>query len=540
MPIVTQTSASDDMPATRVRGAWAALALLVGAQLLLLIGASLLGHHSPPLDVTEMHSWAFAPQLGYYKHPPLPAWGVAASAALFGRSQLALFVPAAVSIVLATLAVWPLALRIVGARLAVVALFLQSTVAYYTVYAPDYNHNVAQMPFWAMAVTALYFALCEGRARWWLAFGAALGVTALGKYSAIFFLAGVLVLLVWEPMARRHVTPRNVLVAVVGLVITFGPHLAWLVTHDFAPLRYIAERGDALSTNASWGERFGSYVLAQLLANLVPLAAWLVLRRRALPVAPVAARAPAPVDEGDRRDAHGDPRFDDGVHRRFDRRFVVALGLAPFAATLLVGLSGAYLHPMWASAMFPLSGLLVVLALGARAQRLSTRGCLRAWAALMLTYGAAYAVKNTPLWPRFTHHYARAAYPGPELARQVDALWRAEVPDRPLRTIVGTPWEAEVASFFSAYQTAVLADADFARTPWVTPDDIARCGAVVVWDPLTGFEAVLRARFPTVKLLPMLAVDPDRADTYYRKSVAAAVILPQAGAPAANCPLRAR
>lgn len=512
-PFTTQSGA----PSAGGGSAWRALALLAAAQLILLIGFSLLGHHAPPLDVTEMHSWAFAPQPGYFKHPPLPAWGVAVSEALFGRSQFALFVPAAVSVVVATLAIWPLALRIAGPRRALVALFLQSTVAYYTVYAPDYNHNVAQMPFWALAISAAYFALRDGRARWWFAFGAALGVTALGKYSAIFLLPGLVALLLWERGARRHLTAANLLTALAGLVLAFGPHAAWLVAHDFAPLRYIAERGDDLSATASWFERFGSYVLAQLIANLVPLAVWLLLRRRAVVGTDSGADASA----------------------RFDRRFVLALGLGPFAATLAVGLAGAYLHPMWASAMFPLSGLLVVLALGARTDRLATRGWLLGWGALMLLYGSAYAVKNTPWWPAMTRHYARAAYPGPELARQLDALWRAEVPGRPLRTIVGTPWESEVASFFSQYRTAVLANADFARTPWVTPDEISRCGAVVVWDPPTGFEAVLRARFPAVKIMPLLLVDPDRPRTYYRKGVAAAVIFPQSGAPATDCPARA-
>ncbi len=489
----------------------AGLVLLLLAQLLLLIVFPLLGHHAPPLDVVEMHTWAFEPQLGYYKHPPLPAWGVYLSEAIFGRRQLALFVPSAVSVAIATLAVWPLARRMFGARRALVALFLQSTLAYYNLYAPDFNHNVAQMPFWALAVCALYFALRDGRARWWFGFGLALGMSALAKYSAVFLLPGVLLMLAWDSGARRQLGVAKLLAAGAGVLVCFGPHFWWLVAHQFAPLHYIAERVGELGAHASWLERFGSYLGAQLLAHVVLLAVWLGMRRSGAP-APGACSA------------------------RFDDRFLVALGLGPFCATVLVGLSGSYLHPMWASAMFPLSGLLLVRALGMRAERLYARQWALAWLALMLVIGAGYASKNTGLWSRRTNVYARAAYPGPELARLLEARWRAEVPDRPLRTIVGTPWEAGVASFFSQSSTAVLIDADFAISPWVTPDEIARCGAIVAWNPLIGeFLPALMARFPNARILAPLEVDPQRAGTYYRKVVAAAVIAPQTGSPAAAC-----
>lgn len=498
-------------------GVHTGLALLLAAQLALLILFPLLGHHSPPLDVTEIHTWAVAPQLGYYKHPPLPAWGLFLSEAMFGRTRLALFVPGALSIALATLAVWPLALRFLGPRRALAALFLQSTVLYYNLYAPDYNHNVAQMPFWALAVTAFYFAVGEGGKRWWFAFGAALGLTALGKYSAAFLPLGCLALLVWDRQARRHLNAVNLLCAAAGFLLLFGPHLAWLVAHDFAPLRYVHDRLDDLAAHASWAERFNSYVGAQLIAHVVLLVVLLICM---VGKAPGQERSPA---------------------TRLDHRFLLALGLGPFIATLVVGLSGSYLHPMWASAMFPLSGLLAVRALGPRADRLLGRGWLAAWLALMLLFGAGYAVKNSAVWPSLTKNYARAAYPGPELARLLEARWHEEVPDRPLRTVVGTAWEASVASFFMKADTRVLIGADFATSPWVTPEDIARCGAIVTWDPWNpaiDFPAILHAKFPTLKMLPRLDVDPDRPGTYYRKGVGAAVILPAAGSPAAACVAR--
>ena len=498
------------------------LCWLLAGQLLLLILFPLLGHHSPPLDAIEMHTWAAAPQLDYYKHPPLPAWGVFLSEALFGRTGFALFLPAALSVALATIVTWPLARRIVGPRRALAALFIQSTVAYYTLYAPDYNHNVAQMPFWAMTIAAFYVALTGGSRRWWCGFGAALGMSALAKYSAAVLPLACLALLLWEPQARRHATPLNLLYAAGGFVLVFGPHFGALAAHDFAPIHYLQQRGGNLSANASWSERFLSYAVGQLVANLIPLALLIGLRL-------VPRRVPAPVT------AAAEPAA------RFNRRFLVALGLGPFAVTLVIGLAGVYLHPMWASAMFPLTGLLVVQCLGARADLLRGRRWFAAWALLMGVFGVVYAAKNTAAWSGATKKFARAAYPGPELARLLDQRWREQVPDRPLRTIAGTKWEAGVASFFSSYRTRVLIDADFAISPWIAPGEVARCGAIVTWDPwdpALDFAPMLRARFPGVRMLPNLLVEPDRPGTYYRKEVGVAVILPTPGWPASACPPR--
>lgn len=521
------------MPAaTRCYDARRGLALLLAGQLLLLILFPLLGHHSPPLDVIEMHTWAAVPQLDYYKHPPLPAWGVFVSEALFGRTGFALFLPAALSVALATIVTWPLARKLAGARRALAALFIQSTVAYYTLYAPDYNHNVAQMPFWAMTIALFYTALTTGARRWWCGFGAALGMTALAKYSAaVLPLAGV-ALLLWEPQARRHATLVNLLCAAAGFALVFGPHFGALAAHDFAPIHYLQQRSGDLAASASWSERFLSYVGGQLIANLIPLALLLGLRcvsgrvpGHAAPSAP-AAQPCAPAAE---------------PSARFNQRFLLALGLGPFAVTLAIGLTGAYLHPMWASAMFPLSGLLVVQVLGARADLLRGRRWFAAWVVLMLLIGGAYAAKNTAAWSVVTKKFARAAYPGPELARLLDQRWREQVPDRPLRTIVGTKWEAGVASFFSSYRTRVLIDGDFAISPWIAPDEVARCGAIVTWDPWSAppdFGQNLRTRFPAVRMLANLAVEPDRPGTYYRKEVGVAVILPSPGSLASACPPR--
>jgi hypothetical protein len=489
------------------------LCFLLLFQLFFLTIIPLLGHHTPPFDVIEMTTWAKVPQLGYYKHPPLPAWGIYLSELIFGRTQLSVFIPSALSIAIATLAVWPLALRFFGAKRAIIALFLQATLIYYNLYAPDYNHNVAQIPFWALTICAFYFALADGRLRWWIAFGAALGVTTLSKYSAAFLPLACVFLLIWERQARRFLTVRNVAVAAIAFFVVTGPHLAWLVQHDFAPIHYMNDRLGDLANNASWSERFLSYVVMQILVHLVPLGMVLWLMRS----------APDNCSEN----LSGEDEFAASILNRLNDRFLLVMGLGPFLITVLLGLSGSYLHPMWATAMFPLSGLIVVRLLGARTELLWSPRWLIAWLMLMVFFGAVYAAKNTAQWHVLTKKYARASYPGPELARQLDKNWNAAFPGKPMRYIIGTSWEAGVASFESAYQTKVLIDGDLTITPWISADDITHCGALLVWDPAIDMLSLIQTRWPEVKPQAPLVIAPDRVGTYSTLTLSWALIAPQ-------------
>ncbi len=470
----------------------------------------ILGHHTPPLDVIEMTTWAHVPQLGYYKHPPLPAWGIYLSESIFGRNSFALFIPSALSIGIAILAVWPLALLFFGAKRGIIALFLQSTLIYYNLYAPDYNHNVAQIPFWALTVTAFYFAVSDGRARYWIGFGAALGVTTLSKYSAAFLPLACVLLMLWEKEARRFLTVKNIGLAAIAFFVVLGPHLLWLVQHDFAPIHYMNDRLGDLSLNASWSERFISYVAMQVLVHLVLIGVgvWGLLGSRNKSETSLECSTMPELS-------------------RFNQRFLWVMGFGPFAITVLLGLSGSYLHPMWATAMFPLSGLIIARLLAARIELLWSPRWLIVWVLLMSFFGAIYAAKNTAGWHQLTNKYARASYPGPELAKALDQKWRLAFPGKPLRYIVGTSWEAGVASFESSFQTQVLIDGDLTISPWISKAKLSSCGALVVWDPNVDMLTQLQVHWPQIGEQQQLDLMPDRTNTYSALILAWAIIPPQ-------------
>src|SRR5205807_5858979 len=101
----------------------------------------------------------------------------------------------------------------------------------------------------------------------------------------------------------------------------------------------------------------------------------------------------------------------------------------------------------------------------------------------------------------------------------------------PIRLVLGPDWEAGAIALYLPEHPAVLPNADWRQAPWIDPDLMARCGALVIG----------RTEHPLEQQLPALqaarTVDPTMLHAKDRlgrdSAVQAAVIAPS---PGASCP----
>lgn len=425
-----------------------------------------LSHHSPPLDMIEGFVWSLHPQAGYYKHPPLPPWVISASTSLAGKHMLALLVLGPVSIVLALLALWWLARQFLDERLAVVALFLSTTQFYFNVLIPEFNHNVIQIPLWALSITLFWVATRRGQLIWFFLLGVSLGFCALAKYSAALL---YLFMMTWSLLdidTRRHLSVGKVLLCAATAAMVAAPHLTWLLQHDFQPFHYAQER---MSEQLSLAGRFGeavSFLAAQLgiLAVMLLLTAWLMRRHRSTeaPLAPAA---------GLRSATSVSPAI-----------FLFAASLIPLLLSLGVPLIGGRpLRDMWAMMMFTPMAVALVCWRPLLFAVLYQRRWLFAWlvfqAVLMATY-AGNVYYKTQVRPGLS----RANFPGPELAQLIENDWQQKT-GVPLHYVVGSTWAAGNVAFFSKATPDVLINGDYGISPWVSPERLQACGYVLLWAP---------------------------------------------------------
>src|SRR5207247_6493177 len=128
-----------------------------------------------PLDLIEALTYGREWQLGYDKLPPLPWWLVEIVYRAVGR-DVAYYALAQIAVALAFVAVWLTARELVGAVGALVAVLILDGLHYFHFTAAKFNHDVIQLPLWALAGYAFHAALRRGRMGHWVLLGCAIGL----------------------------------------------------------------------------------------------------------------------------------------------------------------------------------------------------------------------------------------------------------------------------------------------------------------------------------------------------------------------------
>jgi len=417
-----------------------------------------------PLDLIEALTYGREWQIGYDKLPPLPWWMVEVVYRLIGRDW-AYYALAQVSVLAAFLCVWIMARPIIGARGTLAAILVLDGLHYFNYTAAKFNHDVIELPFWALAGLAFHRALRGGGMVFWLLLGFAMGGAFWAKYFVAVLAISLFAFMLFDATARRHFKTAGPYVAVAVAVMMILLHLIWLVQHDFPPLHYIEYR--AVASHGIF-----DHVLYPLLMAIDQLGFLLPLFLIALPLftpdkllwpksEPLATRPAI---------ASADP---------FDRRLVTWLAFGPvITLALMSAVSGRGTVPMWG---YPLwlffSVWLVMVARFFDAQRLARIGAM--WAFVFSGFAIAFVV-NYAVLPSIDLRYRAVLEPGKQIALELQQRWRAAT-GTPLAYVLGDMWTGGNVGHYAPDHPRVLIDGDPARAPWIDINDFKKKGAVVVW-----------------------------------------------------------
>jgi len=438
-----------------------------------------LSQHNLPLDVIEQLAWGREWQWTYFKHPPLPAWIIEIAAALTGGSDRALFFVGPLAGALALFLIWRLAADIVGPRTALLAALVQEGNYYLTFFAPEFNHNVVLLPLWALIGWTARRAIVLGRRRDWIFLGVAAALGMLGKYATGVLLLAIGLFILLEPGARRQLRTLGPWLGLGTMLLVLAPHIVALPGVHYGPLLFPFERTEPETRSVDhllFPLRFARAQVLDVLLVLLLLAVAFLDRRRT-------GEAGTSVS----------PR---------DRRLVAVLCFGPILICMALSAAmGAMFKQVWAAPFWDFISLFVLVFVPfGRIPRISGR-FLALWLLVFLAgaaaYGAQFAgqtlVGRKPL---------RGEFPGPELARAIDAGWHQAEGDRPLRYVAGDVWYAgNVAFYLWQERPSVLIDGDRTKSPWVKPADIVCDGIVLVWQKAFERDGLL-SRFPEAQPQP--------------------------------------
>jgi 4-amino-4-deoxy-L-arabinose transferase-like glycosyltransferase len=407
-----------------------------------------------PLDLIEALTYGREWQLGYDKLPPLPWWLIEGTYRLFG-SDTALYLVAQATVVAAFCLVWVLARRLVGPIGALVAVLIVDGLHYFNFTAPKFNHDVIQLPLWALAGVSFHGALRSGRLRDWAGLGLACGLALWAKYFIVVLALPLALFLLLDRDARRALkTPGPYVAVLVGLCVAL-PHMVWLVQSDFLPFRYADARAAPVRGILDHVVHPLVFVVGQIV--------WL------LPSGLIALPLVHPRREAQKSSIDA-----------LDRRIVTLLAFGP-AALLIAGsvITGRGLIAMWGYPLWLFVGLWVVIATGPATEWARARRAALAWGAVTALYAVAFVLQYGVL-PFVDHRYRASLFPGDRLGAEISTRFRAAT-GAPLAYVIGSMWLGGNISRYSVERPRTLIDAKPERAPWIDPADLKRRGAVVVW-----------------------------------------------------------
>lgn len=209
------------------------LPLIVGLTLLRLFTAARAG-----LVPDEAYYWLWAqhPAFGYYDHPPMVAWWIGASTALFGHSALAVRLPFILSFLALSWLMFDAARYLFSEAVAKRTLLWLNACLLLSIGSAIATPDPPSVLTWALGLWALARLQASGKGTWWLVFGLAAGLGIEAKYTNFFLGVGVVAWMLVDKAPRRWLTTPWPYIGGVVALAGMAPNLIWNATHDFITL----------------------------------------------------------------------------------------------------------------------------------------------------------------------------------------------------------------------------------------------------------------------------------------------------------------
>lgn len=250
-------------------------------------------------DEAYYWTWSKEASLSFLDHPPMIAWFIRLSTAIFGDTVLGVRFSGIVAMLVTQLLLADIVRRLThDARAIMFAVLMPEAALYYGLLMAKVAPDVAMIPFAMAMMWSLVRLAQSGDGRWWLAAGLFAGLSMLSKFTAIMFAPAVAAFLLVPDWRGRWLRSPYPYLAVLIAIAMFSPVLIWNAQHDWASFRFqgvraTANYGISLRTIGDYiGLQFGlvGFVMLPVVLSGLVMTAWRGYRTRE-PVAILLATA---------------------------------------------------------------------------------------------------------------------------------------------------------------------------------------------------------------------------------------------------------
>jgi|GEM_PF-120094 len=184
-------------------------------------------------DEAYYRLWSHSIDFGYFDHPPMVAWWIAAGQTVFGDNPLGSRVLAVCATTLTSVLIYAIAreCRLSFATASMAAIWYNATLLAGfggQLIVPDGPSTL----FWTLTLFSLLRARHTSSV-WWLIAGVAAGLAVLSKYSALFIAPGCLLWLLSSAEGRRKLLSPWPWVCAACAVSIASTNVVWNATHHW-------------------------------------------------------------------------------------------------------------------------------------------------------------------------------------------------------------------------------------------------------------------------------------------------------------------
>jgi hypothetical protein len=335
------------------------------------------------------------------------------------------------------------------------------------------------MPITAFLMLHFWRALGEGRRGYWAAVALETGLLLMTSYAGLIMCISLMLFTVGTERGRAALSTVEPWIAGIVVVVMLFPHLIWLEASGdiWGPAVSRLRDATAINTNVvDWIRLLvrvmvlhGGFVFLVILAS-----GW---RLKKVERVPVFLRAPI------------DP---------FARTFVYYHAIVPILLGSIVSvILGERGLPGGTAPLVLLSALAIVVAAGDAISLYRQRLVGRFWS-MILVLPPIVTLCSMAVLPWVTAVDIPATQPAAAMGRYFSENFQRRT-GKPLEIVAGDPRIASLVALYAQPRARLYLDATPSQSPWITPQDIATKGAIVVWiaTDLAGTPPpAIKERFP--------------------------------------------
>ena len=217
--------------------------LLLIVHLLLWTLIPSLTNQNLPLDTIEALAWSSNLDWGFNKHPPLSAFAVEIIYQFFGNQDWAYYLLSQIFVITAFFAVYKFSEEIFNnQKLALLAVLLLEGIYFYNFTTPEFNVNVAQLPFWALTVYYTWRCIKYDKTTDYVFLGLFAGLGILSKYLFIYLIIGIKLVFIYFLRKGKKIKFSHYFIAGPITLLILLPHLIWLTENNYITITYGLQR----------------------------------------------------------------------------------------------------------------------------------------------------------------------------------------------------------------------------------------------------------------------------------------------------------